>query len=268
MSQTVLFQKSSKPQSPIILLQQPFNFWTSICYEPHRKKTSNIFKCSHLLVWKKIHTSWVMSCQKLSAFRWVGFMTFTTERPHALVRIFFGVKKHGFFWWGTKPPKFNTFAPEKWWVGRWFVCVWGESDVSWGELLNFGGIVLRICDDTWIWDLVMETNFWCLMIYAHIIESIYCLWRRAFQSNLYTLITNNSIGLLDAVQASVGHRGIHGEKTWLLMEEIRLTSLYIYIYIHVNFPLFTRFHTCQMVVSDCFHQQYKDFSKVAIFGES
>ena len=43
---------------------------------------------------------------------------------------------------------------------------------------------------------------------------------------------------------------------------------FIYIYIHVNFPLFTRFHTCQVVVSDCFHQQYKDFSKVAIFGES
>ena len=126
---------------------------------------------------------------------------------------FFWCKKTWvFFDGGTKPPKFNTFAPEKWWVGRWFVCVWGESDVSWGELLNFGGIVLRICDDTWIWDLVMETNFWCLMIYAHIIESIYCLWRRAFQSNLYTLITNNSIGLLDAVQASVGHRGIHGEK--------------------------------------------------------
>ena len=62
------------------------------------------------------------------------------------------------------------------------------------------------------------------MIYAHIIESIYCLWRMAFQSNLYTLITNNSIGLLDGVQASVGHLGIHGEKTLLLMEEIRRTS--------------------------------------------
>ena len=208
-------------------------------------------------VWKKNpHILRKMSSKALS-FPLGGIHDLHHRTSPCLGPDFFGVKKHGVFWWGKKPPKFNTFAPEKWWVGKWFVCGLGGKWRFRGWAITLRGDSFEICDDTWIWDLVMETNFWCLMIHAHIIESIYCLWRRAFQSNLYTLITKKSIGLLDAVQASVGHLGIHRKKTWLLMEEIRLTSLYIYI--HVNFQLFTRFHTCQVVVSDCFHQQYGNF---------